>query len=204
MCARFAVVILIEDAFRDEEVLIPRDVLSAAGGRVVLAASRQGECRGMLGATVTPDMTLPDVCVEDFDAILIPGGEGTPVLRSHPIVQELVQAFARESKLVCALCWAPTILAVAGLLEGRRAVSCHIDETSDFPNMKSHQVLLSHGAILADAHVVRDGNIITGDGPQYAHEFAQTVLEALMGLNTGRWSSQQSPAGDRRKAPPDE
>jgi putative intracellular protease/amidase len=47
---------LIEEAFRDEELLIPRSVLSAAGGQVVLAAPRQQEFRGMLGATVSPDM----------------------------------------------------------------------------------------------------------------------------------------------------
>ncbi len=170
---------LIEDGFRDEELLVPLRIFTEASIHADLFATRVGTFKGMLGAQVNVGSTIEAINPDDYDALMIPGGDGTPLLRANPAVIGLAQAFHRADKLLCAICWAPTILAAAGLLRGRRATSCYIDETSEYPGLRSQQVLQRHGAELAFKDVVQDGRIITASGPKAARKFANSIVSAL-------------------------
>ncbi|AOE87232.1 DJ-1/PfpI family protein [Pseudomonas sp. TCU-HL1] len=59
------------------------------------------------------------VKVEDYDALLIPGGRAPEYLRLNARVLELVQAFDKAGKPIAAVCHGAQLLAAAGVLEGR-------------------------------------------------------------------------------------
>ncbi len=85
----------------------------------------------------------------------------------------------------------PWILADAGLLKGKKATASETDH------------IKSKGAIVSDESVVRDGNIITGDGPSASKEFAEAVvaaLEASGGHTTGDRSQMGTPQTDESSA----
>jgi protease I len=85
-----------------------------------------------------------------------------------PEAQRIAQEAAAEGKVLAAICVAPITLAKAGLLKGKRATS-----SMDSWNLKSE------GAIPVYDNVVRDGLIITANGPAAAQLFGETIAIAL-------------------------
>ena len=71
--------------------------------------------------------------------------------------------------LLAAICIAPSILANAGLLEGKKVTSY----SSEASNIKSK------GANYTSRPVEQDGKIITADGPGSAKAFGKAIAEAL-------------------------
>jgi len=119
--------------------------------------------------TLTADALWPGVDLDAFGAIALPGGgKGTENLLADKRVVEAVQQFAEDGCIVAAVCAAPTVLAKAGVLEGRRA-TC-------FPTCAK---LL--GESYDDAPVIVDGNIITSQGPGTAMLFALVLVQHIKG-----------------------
>ena len=155
--------------FRDEELLEPRAVLEAEGARVVVAASALGPAHGMLGAKVEPDLLYTAVKVADLDALVFIGGEGAAEYWEDRAAHRLAKEALAQGKVLGAICFAPSTLANAGLLEGRRATA--------FSTRTGH--LKVRGALVAGEPVVRDGKLVTADGPSSARAFGQALVEAL-------------------------
>ncbi len=158
--------------FRDEELLEPKSVFEDSGIEVTIASTSKGSARGMLGAMVDPDLTLDEVDVKDYDAIVVVGGGGSrdylwDNLTLHGIVKEAYNG----GKVVAAICISPVVLAKAGLLDGKKATV--------FPSQDTLSELKNAGAILVNTDAVADGRIVTGRGPEAAEEFGRKVLEAL-------------------------
>lgn len=111
------------------------------------------------------DALWPAVDLDAFGAIVLPGGgKGTEALLADARVLDAVRAFAEARCYVAAICAAPTVLAKAGVLKGRRA-TC-------YPTCAS---LL--GEAYDDAPVVADGRFITGQGPGAAMLFALVLVQ---------------------------
>jgi len=86
--------VIAPEQFRDEELLVPKEKFEAAGAVVTVASTRTGEAKGMLGAKVNADKTLSEVKAQDFQAIVVVGGMGSPEFlwnedKLHSLVQEL-------------------------------------------------------------------------------------------------------------------
>jgi 4-methyl-5(b-hydroxyethyl)-thiazole monophosphate biosynthesis len=102
--------------------------------------------------------------------VVLPGGQpGTRHLQADVRVLKLVQHMAQQGKYVTAICAAPSVLASAGLLDGKHATSFP-GSLDAFP-----QVVLKSDA------VVEDGKLITSRGPGTAMDFALILVERLMG-----------------------
>jgi protease I len=172
------ILFVIVDDFRDEEFEAPWRALETAGHRLTVASLAPGTIEGMLGMRVEATRSIEDIQAADFDLLLIPGGDGTPRLRASEAMLNLVRDFVAQGKLICAICWAPTILARAGVLAGRRATVCKIADPEAGPDMEAHQVLQAHDVHFVDAPLVQDGAFITANGPSAAEAFAQAVLAA--------------------------
>ena len=125
----------------------------------------------MLGARVKPQVLLSDVSAEDFDAVVFVGGSGASVYFDDPTAHALARAAADGRKVLAAICIAPSTLANAGLLAGKRA-TCWSSEAAN---------LKAKGAHYTGSPVERDGLIITGQGPQAARQFASALVDALAG-----------------------
>ena len=155
--------------FRDEELLEPRAALEAEGVKVLVASSALGTAEGLLGARVEPDLLYTALRVSELDALVFVGGEGAAEYWEDRAAHKLAKEAQASGKLLGAICFAPSTLANAGLLEGRRA-TC-------FATRRGH--LQAKGALVTGEPATRDGRLVTGEGPQAAKAFGAALVEAL-------------------------
>jgi len=155
--------------FRDEEYQEPRTVLEEVGAQVMVASKGVTTATGKLGATVAVDQDLAKVKVEDYDAIIFVGGPGSSVYFDDQEALALAKKAYDEGKVVGAICIAPSILANAGILEGKQATAF----PTELVNLKRK------GATYTGKGVTVDGKIITARGPEAASEFGQKLVEVL-------------------------
>lgn len=159
--------------FEEIEAVTVIDVLRRAGIEVVVAGLVPGACPGSRGIVLVPDVTLDSVLDSDFDAVVLPGGgPGTKALRTDPRVIELVRRQDSKKRWIAAICAAPTVLADAGVLAGRKATS--------HPAVRDE--LRSRGIDLRERErVCVVDHVITSQGPGTAMEFAYAIVERLLG-----------------------
>jgi protease I len=154
--------------FRDEELLEPKSVLEAAGVRCAVASSALGPALGMLGARVQPDL-LYTAIPSDADALVFVGGEGASEYWDDRTAHRLAREALTGGRVVGAICFGPSTLANARLLEGRNATA--------YASRKGH--LVAQGARWSNDAVVRDGSLVTANGPEAARAFGEALLAAL-------------------------
>ncbi len=166
--------ILLAEGFEEIESVTPIDLLRRGGVEVTVIGVSDLEVTGSHGMPVRTDVKLDDADTDSLDVLVLPGGmPGSSNLAADDRVNMLVRQFAAQGKLIAAICAAPAlVLAPLGVLDGRRA-TC-------YPAMKER----APGIDFSDEGVVKDGNIITGQGAGKAAEFALAVLEALEGRET--------------------
>ncbi len=146
------------------------DILRRAGINVVSAGLDAQPVRASRGTVLVPDTTLDEALKQAFDMVALPGGQpGTNNLKADARIIKLTQQMAHQDRYVVAVCAAPSVLATAGLLDGKRATS--------FPGVLNGFPKVN----LEPAAVVEDGKIITSRGPGTAMDFALTLVEKLAG-----------------------
>ena len=139
---------------------------------VTVAGLKEGAISGAHSVRVTPDTLIDKVSADDFDVIVLPGGSpGYANLGKSEKVLKLVREMHERNKYVTAICAAPSVLAKAGVIQGKRATI--------FPGMEDALT----GAQYSKDRVVIDGRIITSQGPGTAMEFAIKLVEVLVGKN---------------------
>jgi 4-methyl-5(b-hydroxyethyl)-thiazole monophosphate biosynthesis len=148
------------------------DLLRRAGIGVVTAGLDDRPVRASRGVVLIPDTTLSEVLDQEFDMIVLPGGQpGATNLARDERVSGLLKRLARAGKYTAAICAAPAVLAQSGLLEGRRVTS--------YPgSLDAHGVA---GMQYVEEQVVIDGPVITSRGPGTAMDFALRLIEVLAG-----------------------
>ena len=157
--------------FRDEELFAPKALLEEAGHTCVVASLTTDACTGMMGASVTPDLALSSVHLDNYGLIVMVGGSGVPDLLSEKALLELFDDAYRKELFVAAICLGPIVLAKSGILRGKKAT---VYKTED-----SLAVLQAGGCAYVPEDVVCDGRIITADGPESAKAFGKKLVEVL-------------------------
>lgn len=166
------VAVLAADGFEKIELTAPVAALQARGAQVEIVSLHPGSIRGVNlhepAGRIRVDRTLAEADADDYDALLIPGGLVSPdLLRQSAQAREFVRGFDRARKPVASLCHGPAVLAPAGLVRGRTLTS--------WPGMREE--LAGAGAVWLDQDVVRDGNLVTGRGPQDIDAFTRAMIE---------------------------
>jgi protease I len=167
------VAVIIADMFEDSEYTEPARAFKEAGHTVVhLGLEKGATVRGKKKDTpVTVDQAVQDVSVDDFDALLIPGGYSPDKLRAHDAAVRFVREFVESGKPIFAICHAPQLLITAQVLKGRRITG-----------WKSIiQDIKNAGAEFVDQEVVEDGNVISSRSPADLPPFIQASLQRLSG-----------------------
>lgn len=167
--AKKALLIIASKNFRDEELFHTMEELEKVGVGVTIASTTTSPARGMLGGTATPNVVLNEARSGDYDAVLFIGGSGASVYFNDSAAHGIANNAYKKGKIVGAICIAPSTLANAGLLKGKKATS--------YPSERGN--LESKGAKFTGAGVEVDGKIITADGPASAREFGRTIASAL-------------------------
>jgi len=172
------VLILATNGFEQSELEVPRDKLAEAGATVHVVSPESGKIRGWdmkdWGHSVKVDKTLADVSADDYDAIVMPGGQINPdLLRVNADALALIRAFYDSGKVVAAVCHAPWLLIEAGIIKGRKATS--------YKSIKTD--LINAGARWEDKEVVVDQGLITSRNPGDLVAFSAKIIEEI---NEGR------------------
>jgi 4-methyl-5(b-hydroxyethyl)-thiazole monophosphate biosynthesis len=163
--------IFLATGFEEIEAITTIDILRR-GEVEITTVSITGErtISGVHQIPVIADILFEEADFSDGDAFILPGGgPGSFMLNDHEALKQLLIDKYKQNKWICAICAAPLVLGGLGLLEGKRAIC--------YPGMESY----IQGAILTDAPVVTDGNIITGKGPGLALNFGLAILATLQG-----------------------
>lgn len=164
------VLIPFSEGSEELEAVTVANILRRAGIAATLAGLTPGALRGSRGTALLPDTTLDEALKHNYDMVVLPGGQpGTSRMRADARILRLVQHMYTQGKYVTAICAAPSVLAAAGLLDGKRA-SCYPGTLDEFP--KAHQ---------QTAAVTEDGSLITSRGPGTAMDFALILVERLCG-----------------------
>lgn len=168
------VLILATDGFEQSELIEPKKALEQAGIETVVASPKQGEIKGWnhtdWGERVAVDAGLDEVAADDFDALLLPGGQMNPdALRLEDRVIELIEDFNAADKPIAAICHGPWLLVEADVVDGRTVTG--------WPSIRTD--LENAGADVVDQEVAVDGNLITSRKPDDIPAFSKTLIDAL-------------------------
>jgi protease I len=165
------VAMLVEEGFEDRELTGPLDALRLAGATVALVGATAGASyRGKRGeAVVIADIGAGSARVEDFDAVVIPGGHAPDKMRMRHAMVDLARAAMEAGKPVAAICHGPQVLISANALRGR-TLTCWPSIAIDVKNA---------GGLYVDKPVVEDGNLITSRKPDDVPAFSDAIIRAL-------------------------
>ena len=164
--------IFLATGFEEIETVTVVDVLRRANIDVIVAGLEQNPIEGKHKIKIIPDQAIEDVNINDFDAVVVPGGNpGYKNLRKDPRVISMLKKAFESNKLVAAICAAPAVLSDAGILKGK---VCTV-----YPGMDDE--LKAGGGIPKHDNIVIDGNIVTSRGPATALPFALKLVEMLVG-----------------------
>jgi putative intracellular protease/amidase len=143
---------------------------------------------------------LSEIDAGDYDALFFPGGHG-PMwdLASDQAVADLIEAFDAEGKVISAVCHGPAALVNAKSADGAPLVAgrnvtgftnseeAAVGLTDIVPFLLQDRLDILGGKLdlAADftAHIVTDGNLVTGQNPASSEPAANAVLHLL---NQGR------------------
>ncbi len=172
------IAILATHGFEQSELVRPMKELRADGAQVDVVSFDSGPIRGWdgddWGDEVEVTVLLSDAKAEDYDALVLPGGQINPdLLRVEDEALSFVKRFAHEGKPVAAICHAPWLLAETGLAAGRQ-LTCYQSIRTDLAN--------AGGQVVDKAVVVCDRGdfpIITSRTPDDLPAFIDAIRERV-------------------------
>lgn len=168
------IAILATNGFEQSELEVPRDRLREHGAIVDIVSLARGEIRGWekkdWGRSVQVDRTVDEVKADDYDAIVLPGGQMNPdTLRQEPKALQLIRDFFDQKKIVAAVCHAPWLLIDNGIAKGRKLTS--------YKSMKAD--MINAGAQWEDKEVVVDQGLVTSRNPGDLEAFSAKIMEEV-------------------------
>jgi len=163
--------------FRDEEFIVPYDIIKKAGHAVDVAGLAEGVITGSQDHQHTPDMLFSELSKSDFetyDMLVIPGGPGSKkYLWDNKEIHDAIKYFHENKKPVGAICYAVIAVVQTGILRNKHATVYPTDEAKAI--LAEYGVRFSKDSCVALA----PEKIITAQGPTAAEDFGQALLKFL-------------------------
>jgi protein deglycase len=176
--AKRALLVLAE-GFEEIEAVTVIDLLRRAGVELITAGLTDREVAGAHGIRVGADTTFAET-EPNVDAIILPGGQpgATHLGNSEELLAAIRRAHAKGT-ICAAICAAPSVLAKAGIIEGKNA-TC-------FPGVEQQLT----GAHVSEEPVVVDGTVVTSRGVGTAIAFSLSLIARLVDGETARTMAQR-------------
>ena len=176
------IAILATDGVERVELEQPRGALYGAGATSDLLSIHPGEIQArqfdlVSAGTFSVDRQVADASVDEYDALLLPGGTVNPdTLRRNQDAVNFVKSFVATGKPVAAICHGPWTLVEADVVRGHRFTS--------WPSLRTD--LRNAGAEVVDEEVVVDGQFTTSRSPADLPAFCAAIVEQFAGAGVSR------------------
>jgi protease I len=153
----------------------PKQAVEDAGAEVDVVGIQTGDAQTMNsdvnpGETFTVEKTFSEVSVEDYDALIVPGGTvGADNLRGDDEAVSFVRGFFEQAKPVGVICHGPWTLVEADVLKGRTLTS--------YPTLQTD--IRNAGGTWVDEEVVTDQGLVTSRNPDDLPAFCSKLVEEI-------------------------
>ena len=161
------VAMLVESGFQDEEHVYAFYRMKEELWDVVVATPDGKDRFGKFGVPARANTTIMSLKVDDFDAVVIPGGFESPDRLRLTDAPQFVRRMFQRHKLCAAICHGPSVMISAGIVIGRKVTG--------FAAIKDD--LMNAGGEYQDAPVVVDGNLITSPHYRSNGSFMREVVK---------------------------
>ncbi len=163
--------LFLADGFEEVEALTVVDILRRGGVNIKTVSIMEGkDVIGSHGIKVEADLMFDKKGYDDADMLILPGGgKGTQNLKAHKNLNGIIIKAENKGKYLAAICAAPSVFGLAGILDGLKAVC--------YPGFELQLI----GATIGKSSVVKDGKIITAKSAAASMEFSFVLLETLEG-----------------------
>ncbi len=167
------ILILLENGVEDSEFIYPYYRFQEEGYKIdIVAPKAKREYIGKRGGTFMSEVSPNEVDLDDYDAVIIPGGQAPDRMRIQPDMVELVKAANRKGKVIAAVCHGPQMLIEADIVRGKTVTS--------WPSVRTD--LRNAGANVVDEASVVDGKIVTSRSPDDLPDFCRATIKLLASL----------------------
>jgi protease I len=164
------ILLFVEDAYEDMELVYPKYRLQEAGFSVVVAGPKAGlKYLGKHGYPTVSDATIAEQRSPDFSGVICAGGWMPDKIRRDEKVKQLVREFHESGKLIAAICHGGWIPISAGVYRDVRVTGS--------PGIKDD--LINAGAHFEDAPCVVDRHFVSSRRPDDLPAFMKGVLGVL-------------------------
>ena len=166
------VAILATDGFEQVELTEPKKAVEQAGATTRLLSIKDGEIQGMHhekpGDRFKVDGLVADATVDEFDALILPGGVANPdTLRLDEAAVAFVRDFTRSGKPIGVICHGAWTMVEADVVRGRRMTA--------WPSVRTD--LRNAGADVVDEEVVTDKGLVSSRNPDDLPAFCKKIVE---------------------------
>jgi protease I len=163
---------LATDGVEQVELTEPWRAVREHGGTAELVSLNAGQIQAVnhldKGSTFQVDRQVADVTVDQYDALVIPGGVANPdTMRMNADAVALVRSFAAAGKPMGVICHGPWMLVEADLVRGRRLTS--------WPSLQTD--IRNAGGEWVDEEVVTDAGLVTSRKPDDLPAFCEKIVE---------------------------
>jgi deglycase len=166
------VAILAARGVEQVELVQPRQAVTEAGATTELLSIESGTVQATnhdleLADQFDVDRVVSEVSVDDYDALLLPGGTLNPdTLRQNSAAVGFVRDFVEAGKPVGVICHGPWTLVEADVVRGRTLTS--------WPSVRTD--IRNAGGTVRDQEVVTDGNLVSSRGPDDLPAFCRAIV----------------------------
>ncbi|HLW19602.1 MAG TPA: type 1 glutamine amidotransferase domain-containing protein [Cyclobacteriaceae bacterium] len=170
-----SIAIVTENGFEEVELTSPKAALENEGASVHIVSPQTDQVvswdKKDWGKSFSVDKPIKEASVNDYDAVLIPGGVINPdhLRRSEEAIQ-FIKSFFEQGKPVAAICHGPQVLIETGKLKGRKVTS--------FFSVKTD--LINAGADWSDEECVVDQGLVTSRNPDDLPAFNKKIIEEIL------------------------
>jgi len=143
---------------QDHEYIYPYYRLQEEGYEVDVAVRGKETVLAIIGVRVEPTKDIPDLKVEDYEVLVLPGGaKAMEYMRQDQDILDFIAKFHASGKVIGSICHAGQLLISAKLVKGRK-ISGYYSIKDDINNA---------GGTYVDAPFVTDDRIVSC--PHYKH-----------------------------------
>jgi protease I len=167
------ILLMVDNGVEDTEFFYPFYRFQEAGYNVDIVASNANETyTGKHGLSIKSNLASKDVNINEYAALVIPGGQAPDRMRINKGLVNLVKEADNKGLVIAAICHGPQMIIEADIVRGRKA-TCWKSVKTD---------LINAGATFKDEPVIVDGNLVTSRFPADLPQFCKTTLKLLINI----------------------